>query len=62
MQRKNFIFIVTVYPGSGGDFYPGNTCHAVDPDNEINIVAINPSLVFQFELRNIRKLIITTKT
>jgi len=54
--------ILTIYPRSSGDFYQGNTCHAVDLDNEINIVAINPSLVFQFELGNTRKLTITTKT
>jgi hypothetical protein len=44
---------VTVYLGSSGDFYLGNTCHAIDPDNEIDIATINPSLVFQFELGNI---------
>jgi hypothetical protein len=60
--KKGKILIVTVYPGSGGDFYRGNTCHAVDPDNEINTATINPSLVFQFELENTRKLTITTKT
>jgi Leucine-rich repeat (LRR) protein len=60
--KKEKILIVTVYPGSGGDFYRGNTCHAVDPNNEINTATINPSLVFQFELGNTRKLTITTKT
>jgi len=60
--KKEKILIVTVYPGSGGDFYRGNTCHAVDPNNEIDTATINPSLVFQFELGNTRKLTITTKT
>jgi hypothetical protein len=59
--KKEKILIVTIYPRSNGDFYRGNTCHAVDLDNEINTVAINPSLVFQFELGNTRKLTITTK-
>jgi hypothetical protein len=53
---------VIVYPGSGGEFYKGNTCDVVDPDNEIDNVAINPSLVFQFKLGNTQKLTITTKT
>jgi Leucine-rich repeat (LRR) protein len=60
--KKEKILIMTVYPGSGGDFYRGNTCHAVDPNNEIDTATINPSLVFQFELGNTRKLTITTKT
>jgi hypothetical protein len=60
--KKEFFLIVTIYLRFGGDFYLGNTCHAIDPDNEIDFAAINPSLVFQFELRNIRKLISTTKT
>jgi hypothetical protein len=52
---------VTIYLGSGGDFYPGNTRHVVKRNNGINTTIINPSLVFQFELGNIRKLTITTK-
>jgi Leucine-rich repeat (LRR) protein len=60
--NKEKILIVTVYPGSGGDFYRRNTCHAVDPNNEIDTATINPSLVFQFELGNTRKLTITAKT
>ncbi len=60
--KKEKILIVIIYLGFGGDFYRGNTCYAVDLNNEIHIVAINPSLVFQFELGNTRKLTITTKT
>jgi hypothetical protein len=60
--KKEKILIVKVCPGSGCDFYRGNTCHAVDPDNEINTATINPTLIFQFELGNTRKLTITTET
>jgi len=36
--------------------------HAIDPDNEVHTATINPSSIFQFEPRNIRKLTMTTKT
>jgi hypothetical protein len=60
--KKKKILIVTVCPRSGGDFYQGNTHHVVEPNNRINDATIHPSLVFRFELGDIRKLTITTKT
>lgn len=60
--KKKKILIVTVCPGRGGDFYQGNTRHVVEPNNRINDATIDPSLVFRFELGDIRKLTITTET